>query len=54
MALNIDAVTVGLVAFIAGIGQECAKELFIWIRRYRDKAGAAFSKNSSIKGSKNK
>ena len=54
MALNIEAVTVGLVAFIAGIGQECAKELFIWIRHYKNKAGVAFSKNSSNKGSINK
>lgn len=51
MALNIDAITVGLVAFIAGIGQECAKELFIFIRKYRDKAGEVLSKNSSNKGS---
>lgn len=46
MALNIDAVTVGLVAFIAGIGQECAKELFIYIRKYKDKAGVMISKNN--------
>jgi hypothetical protein len=49
MPLNIDAVTVGLVAFIAGIGQECAKELFTWFRHYREKAGKYLSVNNGQK-----
>jgi hypothetical protein len=32
------AIMLSFVAFLAGIGQECAKELFIFIRKYRDKA----------------
>jgi TRAP-type uncharacterized transport system fused permease subunit len=48
MTLNIDAITVGLVALIAGIGQECSKEIFIYIRKYRDRA-QSFLKNGEKK-----
>jgi hypothetical protein len=33
-----SAIALSFVAFLAGIGQETAKELFIFIRKYRDKA----------------
>jgi hypothetical protein len=35
--MNVDSLTIGLVAFISGIGTECAKEVFITIRKYREK-----------------
>ena len=41
------AFVLSFVAFLAGIGQECAKELFIFIRKYRDKAKNVFLKNGS-------
>lgn len=45
----LGAIVISFIAFLAGIGQECAKELFTFIRKYRDKAKAALSKNGTKK-----